>query len=199
MNKLTVASVAGLLVTSSFAALAAGSPPAPVTVDGGKINFTGSLVTAPCSVDNGPTNDGQTVKLGQISTNHFAATGDTSTPVPFTIKLVGCDLSPDTSDNDAYTSAAITFKGNTVDTKTTDLAIQGTAGATGEDLAKNVGIQILQNSKAVPVDGSAATGNKETLHVGNNEIPFTAQYIAEADTVSPGAANAAVDFSVTYN
>lgn len=197
MNKLTVASVAGLLVTSSFAALA-GTPSAPVTVDGGKINFTGSLVTAPCSVDNGPTNDGQTVKLGQVSTNHFAATGDTSTPVPFSIKLVGCDLSPDKTGNDAYTSAAITFKGNTVAAKTTDLAVQGTEGASGEELAKNVGIQILQNDTAVPVDGSAGT-TKETIHVGNNEIPFTAQYIAEADTVSPGAANAAVDFSVTYN
>lgn len=194
-----MASLAGLLATSSFAALAV---PNPVTVDGGKINFTGSLVTAPCSVDNGPTGTGQTVALGQVSTNHFAAKGDSSTPVPFNIKLIGCDLSAgadkDGKDLGTYTSAAITFKGNTVDAVKTDLAVQGTSGASGENLAKNVGIQILQNNKPVTVDGSAATA-KNTLQVGNNDIPFTAQYVAETADVSAGAANAAVDFSVTYN
>jgi major type 1 subunit fimbrin (pilin) len=194
-KKFAMASLAGLLATCSFAASA--NLVAPVTVDGGTINFTGSLVAAPCSVDNGATGTGQTVALGQVPTNHFAAKGDTSTPVPFNIKLIGCDLSEMTNSG-SYTSAAITFHGNTVDAVKTDLAVQGASGASGENLAKNIGIEILQNNKPVTVDGSAAT-EKQTIQAGNNDIPFTAQYVAEAADVSAGAANAAVDFSVTYN
>lgn len=196
MKKVILASLMPILIAGSMNVYAKISTVAPVTVDGGKINFTGSIVASPCAVNNGTDNNGQTVMLGQVPVNHFTAQGDTSTPVPFNIQLEGCDL---TGDSENYTTATITFQGETVSAeKATDLAITGSAGATGENIAKNIGIQILQNGAPVKVDGSTATAT-QSLQTGNNSIPFSAEYIAEATGVTAGAANAVVDFKMTYN
>lgn len=197
MKKILLASLMPVLMTSSFSSIAA---PASVTVDGGKINFTGSIVAAPCAVDNGT--DGQTVKLGQVPTNRLAAKGDSSSAVPFTIKLTGCDLTsiddvnPETSAN--YTSASITFNGATAGDDST-LAVLSAASGAGDTTtaAQNVGIQILQNNKAVKVDGSTATTAQKIL-AGSNEIPFSAAYVAIADGVVAGSANSTVNFQVNY-
>lgn len=79
MKKVILASLLPVLLASSLSSYAGGegpvtpaTPVAPksITVDGGKINFTGSVMAAPCAVDNSA--DGQTVKLGQIATNKIA-------------------------------------------------------------------------------------------------------------------------------
>lgn len=188
-----------VLLTGSFSAFADDAPAPPVTVDGVKINFSGSIVAAPCAVDN--TSDGQTVNLGQVPANRLAAKGDSSSAVPFTIKLTGCDLSvnaTDPSEPVSYTSASITFNGATTGDDTT-LAVQSAASGAGDTTtsAQNVGIQILQNNTAVSVDGSTATAAKKIV-AGTNEIPFSAAYVATADGVVAGPANSTVNFQVTY-
>ncbi|WNN45702.1 fimbrial protein [Winslowiella toletana] len=171
-----------------------------VTVDGGKINFTGAVIAAPCAVD--ATSDGQTVVLGQIPANRLSAKGDTSSTVPFTIRLTGCDLTPDNSGDEteavSYTSASITFNGATAGDSST-LAISSAASGAGDttSAAKNVGLQILQNNIPVTVDGSAATAAQK-IYAGANEIPFSAAYVATADGVVAGSANSTVNFQVTY-
>lgn len=197
MKKNIIASLIPALAIFSFSTLAAVDP---VTVDGGKINFTGSVVAAPCAVDN--VTDGQTVKLGQVPTNRLASKGDSSSAVPFTIKLTGCDLSgieksvPKTTAS--YTSASIIFNGATTGEATT-LAIQPASNGAGDTTtaAQNVGIQILQNNKAVNVNGSTATDVQRIL-AGTNEIPFSAVYVATADGVVAGSANSTVNFQVSY-
>lgn len=171
-----------------------------VTVDGGRINFSGAVVSAPCAVD--ATSDGQTVVLGQIPANRLAAKGDTSAAVPFTIKLTGCDLTSDSSGDEtaavSYTSASITFNGATAGDNST-LAISSAASGAGDttSAAKNVGLQILQNNTPVIVDGSTAT-TAQKIYAGANEIPFSAAYVATADGVVAGSANSTVNFQVTY-
>lgn len=172
-----------------------------VTVDGGKINFTGAVVAAPCAVD--ATSDGQTVVMGQVPANRLAAKGDASSAVPFTIRLTGCDLASDISGVDeteatSYTSASITFNGATAGDSST-LAISSAATGAGDttSTAKNVGLQILQNNTPVTVDGSAATAAQK-IYAGANEIPFSAAYVATADGVVAGSANSTVNFQVTY-
>jgi type 1 fimbria pilin len=197
MKKNIIASLIPALAVFSFPTVAAVNP---VIADGGKINFTGSVVAAPCAVDN--TTDGQTVTLGLVATNHLAAKGDSSPAVPFTIKLTGCDLtSADIADPDttaSYTSASVIFNGTTTGEDTT-LAIQAAPGGAGETTtaAQNVGIQILQNNKAVNVNGSTATEVQQILK-GTNEIPFSAVYVATADGVVAGTANSTVNFQVSY-
>jgi major type 1 subunit fimbrin (pilin) len=195
-NKIVIATLLTGII--SLPVLAA---PESITVDGGKINFTGAIVAAPCAVDN--TSDGQTVRLGQVPTNRLNTKGDTSSTVPFTIKLIGCDLaSADDSNQDAtisYTSASITFNGSTVGDDTT-LAIQSAASGAGDttSAAQNVGVQIYDNNnQIVKVDGSTATPSHKLLN-GTNEIPFSAAYIATADGVVAGSANSTVNFQVNY-
>lgn len=173
---------------------------ATTTVDGGKINFEGSVVAAPCAVDN--TSDGQTVRLGQVPVSRLASKGNTSSTVPFNIKLTGCDLSaidPADSENTvSYTSASIIFNGATTGDDST-LAIQPASSGAGDTTtaAQNVGIQIYQNNQAVKVDGSTATAAQKILN-GNNEIPFSAAYVATADGVVAGSANSTVNFQISY-
>jgi type 1 fimbria pilin len=198
MGKL-IYSTALLTVIFSASALAA---PENITVDGGKINFTGAVVAAPCAVDN--TSDGQTVRLGQVPTNMLATKGARSSVVDFTIKLTGCDLAvTDSADPDAtvnYTSASITFNGTTVGDDST-LAIQSGASGAGDttSVAQNVGVQIydVADSKAVKLDGSTPTVS-QPLKKGNNEIPFQAGYVATGNGVVAGSANAVVNFRVNY-
>lgn len=195
MNKVKTYSLLLLpvLAVSAFSSVAA--VPETITVDGGNINFTGSVVNAPCAVD--VDHSGKSVMLGQVATNKLVSKGDTSSVVPFTIKLTGCDLAAEVAEGEEvvnYTKASITFNGSTIGDDST-LALN-TSGS-GENLAKNVGIQILQNSKPIKIDGSTATG-AASLISGNNEIPFGATYVATADGAVAGTANSTVSFRVTY-
>ncbi|KAB8312457.1 type 1 fimbrial protein [Erwinia endophytica] len=194
MKKIILASLVPVLMASTFSSFAEDVAPKVVTVNGGKINFTGSVVAAPCAVDT--STDGQNVVLGQVATNQLAAKGKTSTSVPFSIKLVGCDLSPAATDSTAttnYTKADIKFTGSSIDSTT--LALSGDGA--GEDVAKNVGIEILHANKAVAIDGTADALSQDLI-AGTNDISLSAVYIATADGVTAGAANSSVDFQVTY-
>lgn len=192
MKKVILASLLPVMMAGSFSAFA--DAPDAISVDGGKINFTGSVVAAPCAVDN--SSDGQSVTLGQIATNQLASKGATGSAVPFTIKLIGCELSPQAGAAEGtanYTKASITFSGSTVDSTT----LQVTADGAGQQPAKNVGIQIMQANKAVTVDGSTSTATGNMI-AGTNEIPFTATYVATDASVTAGTANSSVNFKVNY-
>ncbi|MFJ5984033.1 fimbrial protein [Enterobacter cancerogenus] len=195
MKKVILASLMPILIIAPVSSYAV-DPVAPqaISVSGGKINFTGSVVAAPCAVDN--SFDGQSVTLGQITTNQLASKGASGSAVPFNIKLIGCNLSPQAGAADGtsnYTKASITFSGATVDATT----LQVTADGTGQDQAKNVGIQIMQANKPVNVDGSTSTAMHDLI-MGTNEIPFTATYVATDASVTAGVANGTVDFKVNY-
>lgn len=205
MKKIILASLLPVLMAGSFSSYAGGEDPTPstdtnpaaISVDGGKINFTGSVVAAPCAVDT--STNGQTVTLGQIATNQLATQGATGSAVPFTIKLVGCDLSPQAGAADGtsnYTKASIQFSGSTID----DTTLALTADGAGQQPAKNVGIQIFQANKAVKVNGSTSTATQDII-AGENELPFTATYVATSATagaVTAGTANGSVNFKVNY-
>lgn len=196
MKKIILASLLPVLMAGALPTHAEESGPGAakaISVDGGKINFTGSVVAAPCVVDN--SSDGHSVPLGQITTHQLPKKGATGSAVPFSIKLIGCDLSPEPGAEGAsnYTKASITFNGATVDSTT----LQVTADGAGQQPAKNVGIQIMQANQAITVDGSTSTKAQDII-AGTNEIPFTATYVATADDVTAGAANGSVNFRVNY-
>ncbi|WP_338558799.1 fimbrial protein [Erwinia sp. E_sp_B04_7] len=195
MNKLILTSLLPVLMASVSPTFAADPvPPKIVTVDGGDINFTGSIVSAPCSVENG--SDGQSVYLGQVASNQFTSQGDTSSPVKFKIKLTGCNLTPLTGDTSAtvgYTKATVKFMGDAINATTLKLSGENS----GDAIAKNVGIQISQGNKPVTINDYVGTTSHE-LTEGANEIPFTAAYVATDAAVTAGVANSTVNFRVTY-
>lgn len=179
------------LISSLFMACYANAadPVTPITVNGGVVHFTGSVVDAPCIVDNDST--AATVNLGQVKTSTTAKTGSIlGAAKPFTIHLSDCAQT-------TYTNAAVTFTGPTVSGKADQLAVNG--GGAGSTTASGIAIQVLDNTgKAVPVDGSAASAAQK-LTAADNYLQYSAQYIATADTITAGAANADANFNITYN
>ena len=169
-----------LLCTSSVFAAPVESPDS-ATVKGGTIKFVGSLVNAACSLDQPA--GGQVVDLQQFSVADIKNPGTATQARDFDIKLTDCSV-------ETYQKVSVKFNGKVAD-KNTILALDG-GGASG------VGIQILSNGNAVPVDGSGAS-EATNLTPGNTRMQFQAQYISTSTEVKPGAANASAEFSITYS
>lgn len=156
-----------------------GDGPTPINVNGGVVQFSGSIVNSPCSISTGT--QSQTIELGQYRAADFENIGDTSPATGFNITLQDCSA-------ETYSNVAVTFKGNTASTDT--LAVEG--GADG------VGIQIVKDGKTIPVDGTGSTEPTTLIEGADNNIYFQAQYVSIANTVTAGAANAVADFVLNY-
>lgn len=176
--KLAILSLAAAatLSTSAFAA---------VTVDGGKINFKGDVVEAPCAVST--SSGGQTVTLGQYTTRTLNAADKTTAIVPFDITLNQCDTT-------AAHIGRIGFSGQLHSGVADKLALAAVGNGA---VAQNVAIQLLDSKQAVlKVDGTF--GADKALVNETNVFNFGARYIATG-VATAGAANAVVDFSVQYD
>lgn len=159
----------------------------PLTVQGGTVHFQGSIVNSPCVVDVNSAD--QTVNLGQFQSSNFVKTGDTSSPVNFDINLISCDAS-------TLSNAAIKFKGPTIEGE--DQILSPLATQAADTIAGGVGVQILQDSNILDVNGIGSSEPVALLD-GTNKLSFQARYISTSDDVTVGSANAMADFTVTYN
>lgn len=159
-----------------------------VTVNGGSLEFKGELVNASCAVDTSSAN--QTINMGQIRTGSFTSVGSTTGPVPFEIRLTGCDTAVIGGATTPPT-VKVGFTGVVDSTNANALSVTGTGAA------KGIGLQILDRSgTAVPFDGTATT--ELDVVAGNMSIPFNARYISTLAAVVAGSANANATFYLTY-
>lgn len=172
-NKLLAVAIPAIFMTASAFAEIEGET--------STIQFTGNITQATCSLDG--ESKGQSVQMGEVASNTFGGAGGVSNTKDFSIKLTGCDL-------DVATQASITFTGDTVNNDTTTLATSALD-------TTNVGIQILQNGVPLALDGSAASSAEE-LNADETDLKFAARYVALADDVSAGEANATASFTVNY-
>lgn len=157
------------------------------TVNGGTVNFKGEFVNAACVVSSDTAN--QTVELGQNRTASLTAVGQETAKVPFEIKLVNCD--PEVS-----TTAAFAFYGTANSTNKNLLnVVASSANAQG---AQGVGIAIYDASgEILPPDGATFSAPTNLVE-GNTTVNFTANYMATADKVTAGEANASANFVIKY-
>jgi type 1 fimbria pilin len=170
------------LIALAIPALFVASSALAVEGESSTVNFTGSIVETSCSLNTG--SKGQTVPLGDVATTAFTGTGTSSQEKPFSITLDGCKATETPS------TVTVTFSGNTVSGKA-DALTTSAADTT------NVGVQILQAGEPLTLDGSA-TSTAQELVEGSNNLQFTARYVALADTVSAGEANATANFTLNY-
>nr|WP_318383683.1 chaperone-usher fimbrial major subunit [uncultured Enterobacter sp.] len=160
----------------------------------GNVHFRGEVIDSTCEVTAG-TKD-QNVDLGKVNKTAFTGVSSTAAAREFTISLVKC---PDT-----YSKAAINFEG--ADAGDGDLAIGNPVTTsvpgdyTGSDTAApatNVAIRIYNKA-----DNSQVKLYKESAFMdiknGKADLEFIARYIATADIVTPGTANADAQFTVIY-
>jgi P pilus assembly protein, pilin FimA len=158
---------------------------ATVSVFGGDVHFTGSVVNAACAVNANSIN--QTVQLGQVRSASLSSVGMTSSSVGFTIDLDDCDTT-------VAAKASFAFLGTAIDsTNPNVLALQNSAAGG----ATNVGVQILDSTGAVLGLDGASYSAQTTLINGKNVIPFQARYFATG-AATAGTADADATFNIQY-
>ncbi|MFZ4214221.1 fimbrial protein [Pantoea endophytica] len=145
------------------------------------VTFTGSIIDAACSIN--PDDVDQTVNLGQISVKELAS-GGSSTPRNFSIRLENCDLSG--------------LADGTVTTKFTGAAsssVPDTLGITGD--AGNAGV-VITNGDGAPIELGEETA-AQALQNGDNTLLYSA-YLKGAATEAaiPGQFTAVADYTLAY-
>lgn len=158
--------------------------PAPVVVDGGTVNFDGSVVTAACAVS--ASSATMKVDMGQIRTATLADAGsEASAGKAFSIQLTDCDAS-------SWTGVAVTFSGIPDASDATYLQ----AGNSGSS-AQNVAIR-LYDAAGKPVKlGSASEVIR--LRNGENTLNFSAKYASPKGGATAGDASATATYTLTYS
>lgn len=182
-KKLSAFLMGTAFITAAVPALAVAA-----TVFGGNIHFTGRIVNAACAVSADSTD--QTVNLRQFRTARFAAPGDYSGRVPFTIKLEDCDTA-------VSTKASVAFNGPADRADNTILGISNIAGG-ASGAASGVGIELRDHLDNVLLPNGATYSAPFTLVDGKNVLHFTARYKSTTRTVTPGQADADATFTMQY-
>lgn len=153
----------------------------------GTISFSGSIVSATCTVKVNNSAASATVSLPTVSQTALAAGGEVAGATQFTLNLSGCTAGKTVS---AYFEA-----GATVDPATGNLVNGGTAG--------NVQVQLLNNAGTPISVGSAAqatsTGIAMTASpaVNSGVLSYVAQYYATGASTT-GSVTTSVTYSLTY-
>lgn len=178
--------LAGLVFLTATGSAFAASGATTQTVQGGTINFTGTVVDAACAVD--VNSESQNISLGQVRLAELDKVGATSTPMKVQIQLDDCDST-------VATSATFMFTGQIDSDDSASLA--NTSSDAGK--AKGVGVSMTDASGSkVTFDGSADAGSKLTLVDGNNYADFSASMIATTATPTAGDVAATVNFKIQY-
>lgn len=149
----------------------------------GQVKFEGKLTTEACQVVNNMSNPAE-VQLGKVGYTAFKGVGTTASATSFVLTLKDC---PPTVNN-----AFVKFDGTSATSDNSSLAL-----TTGADVATGVAVQISDaSSNVLPLRVSSQA---YALGAGDNNLNFVARYVAIADTVTPGSANAVTTFDITYN
>ncbi|EAS4232757.1 fimbrial protein [Salmonella enterica] len=193
-NKITLAmAVVGMM--STVTAFAASIP----TTDAGQgtIQFTGSVIDAPCSIV--PESQNIQVNLGQVNLKRLDQAEKTSDAVSFTINLTGCSFetpAPETAPV-KYSKVAVTFPGTNSPAAGAD---KGEIVNSATDAAENVVIQLLKGDGTSPVDLSKvnpAADDADNIQLDSTSASSKLQFYARM--MATGAATAGnVGATVTY-
>lgn len=189
MKKLVIATMVFGAMSSSVFAADAGS---------GEVRFSGSIITAPCSI--APGDESQEVPLGQIS-NTILENGGMSSAQPFAIKLEGCTLNATYKGTDDDGNPVDKTYNNTVNIKFTGtewmnnsektglLQISGDGQGAGVKLMTGSGTQVVLNDNT-----------ERNFVAGDNTFRFQAALQGiKGTSVTPGKFDATTNFIMSYN
>lgn len=172
MKKVILATLISGVMSASALAASAGN---------GTVSFSGSIISAPCSI--APGEENQEVELGQVSDVTLTA-GGSSSAQPFSIQLEGCNLKGDNI-------VKVTFNGSELvdgETNTGMLQITGEASGAAVKIMNTTGEQIKVNSE-----------HSQKYIKGDNELKFTAALQGlKGATVVPGNFSAVTNFTLAY-
>ncbi|PAA09511.1 fimbrial protein [Pseudomonas fragi] len=149
----------------------------------GTINFTGTILSAACTVT--PATGTQTVPLNSVTTSSLSTAGVTSSPTKFDIVLTSC---PST-----VSTATVKFDGPTDSDNSSILKLTTEPG-----VATGVGIALYEKdaSTQIPIGTSSTSSTLSTT--SDTTFTFYAKYMA-TKAVTSGPANGSTDFTINYN
>ncbi|EFT2485908.1 fimbrial protein [Salmonella enterica] len=191
-NKITLAmALAGMMSTvPAFAA-----PIATTDAGQGTIQFTGSVIDAPCSIV--PESQNIKVNLGQVSLKTLDAANKYSSAVPVTINLTGCSFeAPTTGETTTkYSKVSVTFPD--AHAPTGGDATKGEIANDAPDAAENVVIQLLQSDASTGVDLTKLSPTTGDIQLDTTSATSKLQFYARM--MATGVATAGnVGATVTY-
>lgn len=143
-------------------------------------NINGTIKNAACSVSFG---NNQTVPLGTFSTGYLNSAGKKTPLQPFMITLDNCPYN--------YNDVQVTFEGDIATGNPQLLALQSGG-------AQNVGVAIYDSDKTSLIPLNTSSSGKSVSTTQETTLTFYAAY-QSTGTVTEGAANADVSFTVSYN
>lgn len=190
-----------LISAATIAAMMSAVPvfAAPIaTTDAGQgtIEFTGSVIDAPCSIV--PNDQNIKVNLGQVSLKTLDAADKYSSAVPVTINLTGCSFDAPANGGTTvqYSKVAVTFPGT--NTPASGDATKGQIANDAPDAAENVSIQLLKGDAATPVDLTKLSPTTGDIQLDTTSVSSKLQFYARMITVGGAAEAGGVHAQVTY-
>lgn len=160
-----------------------------VTVNGGDMHFSGSIMNAGCAVNASSNN--QSVDMGEYRSALFTDVGFRSNSVLFNIELDDCDST-------ISTQVSTAFSGTASSVDPTVLAVSNAAGGASGS-ASEIGIETSDKTGTVIKPDGSEFSTAQTLIDGSNVLSFSVRYKSTAASVTPGGADADVTFSLQYN
>ncbi|EAV1203433.1 long polar fimbrial protein LpfA [Salmonella enterica] len=192
-NKITLAmAIVGMMSTvPAFAA-----PIATTDAGQGTIQFTGSVIDAPCSIV--PESQNIKVNLGQVSLKTLDAANKYSSAVPVTINLTGCSFEApaNTSDPVKYSKVAVTFPD--AHAPAGGDATKGEIANDAPDAAENVVIQLLKSDASTGVDLTKLSPTTGDIQLDTTSATSKLQFYARMMTLTGAAKAGSVGATVTY-
>lgn len=200
-NKITLAmAVAGMMCgTSAFAA--ANDTISTTDAGQGTIQFTGSVIDAPCSIV--PESQNIQVNLGQVSLKTLDGANKYSSAVPVTINLTGCSFTEGAANSPAnYSKVSVTFPD--AHTPVGGDAKKGEIANGANNPAENVVIQLLKSDATSPVDFTKTPSATDTDNIqldstsSTNKLQFYARMMTLAAAAKAGSVGATVTYKLHY-
>ncbi|EAN5734058.1 long polar fimbrial protein LpfA [Salmonella enterica] len=192
-NKITLAmAIVGMMSTvPAFAA-----PIATTDAGQGTIQFTGSVIDAPCSIV--PSDQNIKVNLGQVSLKTLDAANKYSSAVPVTINLTGCSFEAPTNTSDPvkYSKVAVTFPD--AHAPAGGDATKGEIANDAPDAAENVVIQLLKSDASTGVDLTKLSPTTGDIQLDTTSATSKLQFYARMMTLIGAAKAGSVGATVTY-
>lgn len=173
-----VANATGSGISSSGTLMKIGIPEQGLDILEYRINAF-SVITGGCEIN---TKD-VTVDLGNAFVQHFSGVGDTRNETTFSIGL--------TCNNAMSLTPTVTFEGTTDAHNPTVFS-----NSHGDGYADNIGVQLLKNNNVIH-PGEAIPLDKENL-ISKRDVNFKALLFKLNGSVSPGAVDVPVIFTVSY-
>jgi major type 1 subunit fimbrin (pilin) len=178
---LSAAMMAGVGALASQAAMAAD----------GTITLNGTISAVTCSVHGGTPTGGSnfTVTLPTVASTAFPSVGSVAGAVPYTITVGGEGGCTD------GTKVRVLYEPTSpnIDAATGNLKVAG--GATG------VQLQLLNGAdrSVIKLNAASPASTQATVASNTAALPFYAQYVSTAASVTAGQANSSVQYSIQYN